>query len=145
MKVAILGTEYECRALSPADRLQWNLYLYQECLRTFYSDLHTATEDLPTALQEAIFRKHSPPRRLDRSMPLYYRLATTPPAVRVLLEMVLQDEAPEVTSTNATEILLAVRHLIFTEQKPVLIDTKEKQAAAAEIFAALEGESHAGE
>lgn len=139
MKVTILGTEYECRPLSAADRLDWNLYLHYECQKTFYSDLHRAVEYLPMALQVEVFRKHSPPARLDASMPLYYRNAFVPSAVRFLLDMVLVDVVLEVTKDNSTEIFLAVKHLIFEPKPPpVVTDTEEKQAEALETFANLE-------
>lgn len=138
MKVSIFGTEYECRPLGAAKRLRWNLYLQNECWRTFYSDLYERIEHIPTAIQQVIMQKHSPPARLDASMALYYQVASTPQAVRVLVEMVVQGDPPEVTKENAIEILLDLKHLIFTTEKPVLIDTKEKQAAALETFAAME-------
>ena len=72
-------------------------------------------------------------------MPAWYKVASTPAAVRYLLEMV----APyfgimdDLTEDNAAETLLALRELIFPQNGPTL-DTEEKQQAAAETFEKLE-------
>ena len=139
MKLTILGIEHECRHLSPANRLRWNLYLHTVCLGSFYSDLHATIEHLPTVVQVAIIRQHSPPARLDASMPLYYKLATTPAAVRYFLELVVDGEPPEVTRDNASEIFLAVKQLIAAAPPPMVTDTEEKQDAALKEFETLEG------
>lgn len=139
MKVEILGTEYECRRLSAAERLEWNLYLHYECERTFYSDLFALVEHLPACLQVEVIRKHSPPARLDSSMAIYYKLAVKPAAVRFLLDRVITHAVPKVTEENATYILMAIRHLIFDKAEPVTHDTEEKQKAALDTFKNLEG------
>lgn len=139
MLVTIGDTDYECRPLSPAARLQWNLYLLDQCERTFYSDLFATVEHLPAVIQQVVMAEHSPPARLDVSMPLYYKLATMPWAVRYLLEMVVEGDLPDVDADNAPGIFLALRQLIFSKPEPVLHDTEAKQQAAAEVFAAVEG------
>ena len=141
MEVDILGTEYECRALGPHERLRWNAYLSYECERTFYSDLFATLEDLPEHVQDAVMAKRSPPKRLKPSMPLYYRLASNPKAVRFLLDLLITGEPPEVTDDNAAGILLAVRDLIFGMGDPKLHDTPEKQEAALKTFETLEADN----
>ncbi len=147
MKVRILESEYECRILSAVDRKAWSQYIYYEVLRTFYSDLYSRVESLPTPLQVAVFEKESPPARVDPWSPDFYRVASTPAAVRFLLDMVIvEDPCPIVDELdghgpgpgNAAEILLALREVLFPPQPVPPLETAEKRQAAADTFAKLE-------
>ncbi|MEE9185248.1 MAG: hypothetical protein V3U39_12355 [Acidimicrobiia bacterium] len=148
MQVEILGTEYECHPLSATDRKAWSQYVHYEVLRTFYSDLHSRVESLPMPLQVAVFQKESPPKRVDPWSPDYYRVASTPAAVRFLLDMVLIEDACPIVDEldghgpgpgNAAEILLALRELIFPPPRPTV-----DQEAAQDTFAKLERENDGG-
>jgi hypothetical protein len=138
MKVEILGTQYECRTLSAADKFRWNQFIAYEILRTWYSDLYSRVESLPTAVQVAVFTKESPPDRVDPCSLDYHRVASTPAAVRYLLGLVATDWTVEVTEYNAPKILLALRPVIFPERRLPTLDTPEKQAAAKDTFGKLE-------
>lgn len=142
MRVEILGTEYECHPLSAGDRLQWNLTVHYECLRTFYSDLHERVEHLPADLQAVVFGKHSPPERLDASMPLYYKTVCTRNCLEVALMMVCHEdiECPTFEDHEAPSIFSAIRHLILDSGAPTL-DTPERQQAAQEVFDKLEDDN----
>jgi len=137
MRVEILGTEYECRQLSGADRARWFKWVHNEVLRTFYSDLFERVDFLPLPLQVAVFEKESPPERVDLSSPVCYRVASTPAAVRQLLELVATDWEIEVTAQNADEILTALKPVFAVAKAPTL-DTAERQQAAQEVFDKLE-------
>lgn len=133
MRVEILGQEYECRDLSAGDRKAWGQYIHYEVLRTFYSDLYSRVESLPTPLQVAVFQKESPPIRVDRSSPDYHRVASTPAGVRYLLGLVATDWTVEVTEENAAEILLGLREVLFPPPRPPV-----DQQTAKDTFAKLE-------
>lgn len=138
MRVEILGREYECRELSRADRKAWSQFVHYEVLRTFYSDLYSRVESLPTALQVAVFQKESPPDRVDPLSPDYYRVASTPAAVSYLLGLV-ENLTIDVTKENAPAILLALRPVLFPPARP-LVD----QQAAKDTFSKLEEGSDNG-
>jgi len=142
MRLEILGTEYECRQLCRADRDRWFGFVHNEILRTFYSDLHSRVDFLPLPLQVAVFSKESPPKRVDLSSPVCYRVASTPAAVRRLLELVATDWELEVTAENADEILTALKPVFVLAKAPTL-DTAEKQQAAQDTFSKL-GENDGG-
>ncbi len=137
MLLEILGTEYECRQLSGADRGRWFKWVHNEVLRTFYSDLYARVDFLPLPLQVAVFRKEWPPDRVDLSSAVCYRVASTPAAVRQLLELVATDWEIEVTAENADEILTALKPVFALAKAPTL-DSAEKQQAAQDTFAKLE-------
>ncbi len=139
MRVQILGTERECHELCAGDRKAWSQYVHYEVLRTFYSDLYSRVESLPTPLQVAVFQKESPPKRVDPSSPDYYRVASTPAGVRYLLGLVATDWALEVTEENAAEILLALREVLFPRPRPAV-----DQEAARDTFNRLEAEGDEG-
>jgi hypothetical protein len=143
MRLTILGEERECRKLSAADRRAWSQYVHYEVLRTFYSDLYSRVDFLPEALQVVVFQNETPPDRVDPSSPDYYRVASTPAAVRYLLGLVATDWTVEVTDKNAPEILLALRPVLFPPAPGPTLDTPERQKAAAEIFTKLENENNA--
>ncbi len=143
MRVEILGTEYECRRLSGTDRSRWFAWVHNETLRTFYSDLYARVEFLPEPLQVEVFRKESPPARVDLASPVCYRVASTPPAVRHLLELVATDWTAEVTEENADHILTALKPVFSLVPAPTL-DTPAKQQAARDTFSRLEVEGDEG-